>query len=175
MTNANKPVGISGERLSKTDIVGLVAMCIAIFVVTNDFTAPTVAIPFIEKDFGIDLTTVQWVINGYTLVFGVLIVTGGRLADMFGQRLMFIIGAGIFGVFSVVAGLAPRVEFLLGARFCMGVGGALMWPSVLGMTYRLVPKSKAGLAGGIIMGAAGFGNAMGPLIGGALTDLASWR
>ncbi len=163
------------ERIGKAQILGLAAMCIAVFVVANDFTAPTVAIPTIEKDFGVDLTTVQWVINGYTLVFGILIVTGGRLADMFGQRLIFVTGAAIFAVFSVIGGLAPRIEWLLAARFCMGVGGALMWPAVLGMTYRILPKSKAGLAGGIIIGGAGFGNAVGPLIGGALTDLASWR
>lgn len=175
MTDAATSSGTGDDAIGKDEIVGLVAMCIAIFVVANDFTAFSVAIPAIEKDFAIDLTTVQWVINGYTLVFGVLIVTGGRLADMFGQRLMFFIGAAVFAVFSLIGGLSPNVEMLLAARFCMGVGGALMWPSVLGMTYRLLPKSKAGLAGGIIIGAAGFGNAVGPLIGGTLTDLASWR
>jgi EmrB/QacA subfamily drug resistance transporter len=175
MTESTTQTDGSSERLSKDEVLGLVAMCVAIFVVANDFTAPTVAIPVIEKDFAVDLTTVQWIINGYTLVFGVLIVTGGRLADMFGQRLVFVIGAAVFGIFSTIGGLAPSVEVLLAARFCMGIGGAMMWPSVLGMTYRILPKSKAGLAGGIVIGAAGFGNAVGPLIGGALTDLASWR
>jgi len=162
-------------KIAKDQILGLVAMCVAIFIVANDFTALSVAIPAIEKDFGVDLTTVQWVVNGYTLVFGVLIVTGGRLADMFGQRLIFFIGAAVFGFFSVIGGLAPDVGVLLASRFLMGIGGAMMWPSVLGMTYRILPKSKAGLAGGIIIGAAGFGNAVGPLIGGVLTDLVSWR
>ncbi len=162
-------------KIGKAELLGLVAMSIAVFIVANDFTSITVAIPVIEKDFGVDLTTVQWVVNGYTLVFGVLIVTGGRLADMFGQRLVFVIGATIFAACSVVAGLAPRIELLLAGRFCMGIGGALLWPAVLGMTFRILPKSKAGLAGGIIIGAAGFGNAVGPLIGGTLTDLVSWR
>jgi EmrB/QacA subfamily drug resistance transporter len=175
MTDTESQATKGAEKIGKDQILGLVAMCIAIFIVANDFTALSVAIPAIEKDFSVNLTTVQWVINGYALVFGVLIVTGGRLADMFGQRLMFFIGAALFGLVSLVGGLAPNIETLLAARFCMGIGGALMWPAVLGMTYRILPKSKAGLAGGIILGAAGFGNAVGPLIGGALTDLASWR
>jgi len=175
MTDTEAAANRGSEKIGKDEILGLVAMCVAIFIVANDFTALSVAIPAIEKDFGVDLTTVQWVINGYALVFGVLIVTGGRLADMFGQRLIFFIGAAVFGFFSLIGGLAPNIGMLLAARFCMGIGGALMWPAVLGMTYRILPKSKAGLAGGIILGAAGFGNAVGPLIGGTLTDLASWR
>jgi len=167
--------GEATEKIGKAQIFGLVAMCVGIFIVANDFTALSVAIPAIEKGFDVDITTAQWVINGYALVFGVLIVTGGRLADMFGQRLVLFIGAAIFGLASLVAGLAPNIGTLLAARFLTGVGGALLWPSVLGITYRILPKSKAGLAGGIIIGAAGFGNSAGPLIGGVLTDYASWR
>ncbi len=175
MTDDRPDATIDSDKLGKETFLGLFAMAIAIFVVANDFTAFSVAIPAIEKELNVDVSTAQWVINGYTLVFGVLIVTGGRLADMFGQRLVFTIGAATFAVFSLIGGIAPNVGTLLAARFCMGIGGALMWPSVLGMTYGLLPKSKAGLAGGVIIGAAGFGNAVGPLIGGTLTDLASWR
>ena len=150
-------------------------MSVAVLVVANDFTALSVAIPAIEGEFQVDLTTAQWVINGYAMVFGVLIVTGGRLADMFGRRNAFFAGAVIFALFSVIGGFAPNVGVLLAARFFMGVGGALMWPAILGMTYGLLPPTRAGLAGGIILGAAGFGNAVGPLIGGALTDSIGWR
>ncbi len=163
------------DRLNKGTILGLAAMALAVLVVANDFTALSVALPAMEREFGADVTTVQWVINGYALVFGVLIVTGGRLADMFGRRRIFFLGAGIFAVFSTLGGFAPRIGLLLTCRALMGVGGAMMWPAILGMTYSLLPKSKAGLAGGLILGAAGFGNAVGPLIGGALTDAASWR
>jgi EmrB/QacA subfamily drug resistance transporter len=163
------------DRLNKSTILGLAAMALAVLVVANDFTALSVALPAIERDFGADVTTAQWVINGYALVFGVLIVTGGRLADMFGRRQIFFLGAGIFAVFSVIGGFAPNVVVLLTCRALMGVGGAMMWPAVLGMTYALLPSSKAGLAGGLVLGAAGFGNAIGPLLGGVLTDAASWR
>ncbi|HZD42073.1 MAG TPA: DHA2 family efflux MFS transporter permease subunit, partial [Terriglobales bacterium] len=163
------------DRLDKSTILGLVAMALAVLVVANDFTALSVALPAMEKEFGADLSTVQWVINGYALVFGVLIVTGGRLADMFGRRWIFFLGATVFAVFSVGGGLAPNVGVRLGCRALMEIGGAMMWPAILGMTYALLPSSKAGLAGGLIIGAAGFGNAMGPLLGGVLTDALSWR
>ncbi|MCP4383788.1 MAG: MFS transporter [Hyphomicrobiales bacterium] len=175
MADTDQPADGADERLSKATILGLAAMAIGVFVIANDFTSLAVALPAMEKDFGVSVSTIQWVINGYAMVFGVLIVTGGRLADMFGRRVAFFIGSAIFATFSVVGGLAPDVWVVLGARFLMGVGGALMWPAILGMTYDLLPSGKAGLAGGIVMGSAGFGNAVGPLIGGALTDYASWR
>jgi EmrB/QacA subfamily drug resistance transporter len=163
------------DRLSKATILGMIAMGVAVLVVANDFTALSVALPAIERDVHSDVTTVQWVINGYAMVFGVLIVTGGRLADMFGRRRIFLLGAAIFAFFSVLGGLAPNIGTLLACRFAMGIGGAMMWPAILGMTYALLPPSRAGLAGGIIMSAAGFGNAVGPLLGGVLTDSVGWR
>ena len=97
----------SSGKLDRATIMALVAMALAIFVIANDFTALSVALPAIEQDFDADVDTVQWVINGYALVFGVLIVTGGRLADMFGRRRVFFVGAAIFAVFSVLGGVAP--------------------------------------------------------------------
>src|SRR5579871_534002 len=163
------------EHLSKATILGMIAMGVAVLVVANDFTALSVALPSMERDLHTGVTTVQWVINGYAMVFGVLIVTGGRLADMFGRRRVFIAGASIFAGFSLLGGLAPSAWALLASRFLMGVGGAMMWPAILGMTYGLLPREKAGLAGGVILGAAGFGNAVGPLLGGLLTDSVGWR
>ncbi len=163
------------EHLDKAAMLGMIAMGVAVLVVANDFTALSVALPAIEKAFSTDVTTVQWVINGYAMVFGVAIVTGGRLADMFGRRRIFLVGTAIFALFSVIGGLAPNIGILLACRFIMGIGGAMMWPAILGMTYGLLPASKAGLAGGIILGAAGFGNAVGPLLGGLLTDSVGWR
>jgi EmrB/QacA subfamily drug resistance transporter len=150
-------------------------MAISVFVIANDLTALSVALPDIEKDFDSDVTTVQWVINAYALVFGVLIVTGGRLADMLGRRRIFFIGAAIFAAFSVLGGAAQDELWLIACRALMGIGGAMMWPAVLGMTYEILPDDRAALAGGLIIGSAGFGNAAGPLIGGLLTDALSWR
>ena len=168
-------MGVTEGHLSKATILGMLAMGVAVLVVANDFTALSVALPAIEKTLHTDVTTVQWIINGYAMVFGVLIVTGGRLADMFGRRRAFFAGAAIFAGFSVIGGFAPNAWVLLACRFLMGIGGAMMWPAILGMTYDMLPREKAGLAGGVILGAAGFGNAVGPLLGGLLTDTVGWR
>src|SRR5262252_9005908 len=151
------------------------AMGVAVFIVANDFTALAVALPAIEKQFDSDVSTVQWVINAYALTFGVLIVVGGRLADMFGRKRIFLLGAAVFAGFSLLGGFAQSADWLIGCRALMGVGGALMWPAILGMTYAALPESKAGLAGGLILGAAGIGNAVGPMFGGILTEALSWR
>ncbi len=169
------PEGKPSERLDRNTILALIAMGVAVLVVANDFTALSVALPAIERQFNTDVSTVQWVINAYALTFGVLIVVGGRLADLFGRRNAFVVGAAIFAGFSVIGGAAPSTTVLVACRALMGIGGALMWPGILGMTYAILPASKAGLAGGLILGAAGLGNAVGPLFGGVLTDALSWR
>ena len=150
-------------------------MAVAVIVIANDFSAINVALPTMEKDFHTDVNTIQWVVNAYALTFGVMIVTGGRLADMFGRRRAFFLGTAIFASMSALGGAAQTETWLIASRVAMGIGGALMWPAILGMTYELLPKERAGLAGGVIIGAAGLGNAMGPLIGGVLTDELSWR
>jgi EmrB/QacA subfamily drug resistance transporter len=161
--------------LDRGTLLALGAMAVAVFVIANDVTALSVALPAIEKQFDTNVSSVQWVINAYALVFGVLIVTGGRIADMFGRRRAFFVGSAIFAAFSVLGGAAQEAWWLIACRALMGIGGAMMWPAVLGMTYAVLPDEKAGLAGGLIIGAAGFGNAAGPLIGGFLTDELSWR
>ncbi|HEX4625656.1 MAG TPA: MFS transporter [Solirubrobacteraceae bacterium] len=162
------------DRIDRGTVMALVAMACAIFVIANDFTALSIALPAMEKDFDADVSTVQWVINGYALVFGVLIVTGGRLADMFGRKRIFFVGAAFFAGFSVLGGAAQSADWLIICRALQGIGGALMWPAILGMVYGILPDSKHGLAGGLVIGVAGVGNAFGPILGGALTE-ASWR
>jgi EmrB/QacA subfamily drug resistance transporter len=163
------------NRIGTRAWLALGAMALGVFLIANDFTALTVAIPRIEADLHTTLGLAQWVINGYALVFGVMIVTGGRLADLFGRKRVFLTGAAVFALFSLLAGLMPNAILLIICRALMGVGGAVMWPAVLGLTYAILPAAKKGLAGGMILGVAGLGNAVGPLLGGWLTDVATWR
>ncbi|MFA0810183.1 MFS transporter [Microbulbifer epialgicus] len=162
-------------NLTDAKLLGLVALGFAVFFVTNDLGILTVAIPTIGKEFNGNITTVQWLINGYTLVFGVLLISGGRLADIFGRRRAFFVGSAIFVFFSILCGLAIDIQMLLVSRALMGIGGALIWPAILGMIYNLIPREHSGLAGGFIMAVSGVGLTIGPLIGGVITDLASWR
>ncbi len=173
----SSPESLSPKQapISRSAWLALFGMGLSVLVIANDFSAMNVALPAMEREFDTSITTIQWVINAYALTFGVLIVTGGRLADMFGRREIFFVGAGIFAVFSALGGAAQTETWLIVCRVLMGIGGALMWPAILGMTYAALPKERAGLAGGLILGAAGLGNAVGPLIGGFLTDEASWR
>ncbi|WP_340150850.1 MFS transporter [uncultured Sneathiella sp.] len=163
------------EKLTAAQVSGLAALLIGTLVITNDFTALNIAIPAIERAFRVDVTTAQWVISGYVLVFGVFIVTAGRLADMFGRRRIFLIGTAIFCLFSLIGGLSENAWALLGARAIMGIGGSMMWPALIGMMYGLLPEEKAALAGGLLMGVAGIGNGMGPMLGGVFTEYLSWQ
>ena len=125
--------------------MALFAMGLGVLVIANDFTALNVALPAIEQDFDVDVGTIQWTINAYALTFGMVLVTGGRLADMFGRRRIFFIGTAIFAGFSLLGGLAQNAEQLIAMRVGMGVGGGLMWPAILGMTFAAVPAGRAGL------------------------------
>ena len=123
--------------------MALVAMGLGVIVIANDFTALNVALTAIEGDFNVDLGTAQWVINAYCLVFGMAIVTGGRLADLFGRRRAFFVGSALFAGFSLLGGWRQDAVWLIAMRVGMGLGGALMWPAILGMTYAALPESKA--------------------------------
>lgn len=163
------------EPLGRETILALAALSLGVFIVTNDLTALSVAIPKMESALHSDPTTSQWAINGYALSFGVLMITCGRLADVFGRKRLFVAGALVFGISSFLGGLAQTMPELIAGRVAMGVGAAMMWPAMLGMMYVLLPVDRAGLAGGLVLGIAGIGNSVGPLIGGFCSDTLTWR
>jgi EmrB/QacA subfamily drug resistance transporter len=163
------------EPIAPRTLMAVAAMALAVLVIANDFSALSVALPSIQHDLNADVPSVQWVMTAYALVYGVFIVTGGRLADVFGRRRNFFIGTAIFATFSVVGGAAPDNGLLIAARALMGVGGAMMWPAILGMTYAALGETRAALAGALIIGVSGIGNTFGPLLGGLLIHAASWR
>src|SRR5262245_53773172 len=127
-------------------------MGIAVVVIANDFSAINVALPTMESDFDTNVNTIQWVVNAYALTFGVMIVTGGRLADMFGRRNAFFLGTAIFASMSALGGAAQSEAWLIATRTLMGIGGGLMWPALLGETYGVLPVGQGGVDGGVFMG-----------------------
>ncbi|MDA2919609.1 MFS transporter [Desulfobacterota bacterium AH_259_B03_O07] len=156
-------------------ILTFIAMGIGVLVIAVDLASINVALPAIEKSFEISLGTVEWIVNGYLLAFGVLLVTTGRLADIYGRRKIFLIGIVIFGAASLIGGLSQGSGLLISMRVLQGVGAAFLWPSIIGICYSSVPENQKGYAMGLIFGVSGLGNAAGPLIGGILTEFLSWR
>ena len=163
------------DSVTRKQILTFFAMGLGILAVAMDITAINVAIPAIEKTFKTDVETIQWLINGYILSFGVLMVTFGRLADIFGRKKIFFMGLFIFGLASLAGALSSSAAMIIAARVIQGVGGAMLWPCIIGILYSSVSDNQKSLAGGLLLGIAGIGNAAGPLIGGALTEFASWR
>ncbi|MFA0811120.1 DHA2 family efflux MFS transporter permease subunit [Microbulbifer epialgicus] len=161
--------------LTKKQILSLTALSFALYFIVNDTTIFPVAIPSIEISFNSDITTTQWLINGYALIFGVLIISCGRIADIFGRRKLFFIGSAIFATFSLICALLSDISSLLVSRALMGVGAAIMWPSILGMIFNVVPRDQSGIAGGLIMTICGVSYAIGPILGGGISDLLGWR
>src|SRR5207253_9191413 len=151
-------------------------VCLAQFMVILDISVVNVALPSIRADLGFSQSGLQWVVNAYTLAFAGFLLLGGRAADLYGRRRVFMLGLGLFTAASLAGGLAQDRWMLIAARAAPGLGGAVLAPATLPVltTYFREPKARA-RALGVWSAVAAGGGAAGALLGGVLTDLLSWR
>ena len=140
-----------------------------------DGTVVNVALRTIGEDLDASLAQLQWISNGYLLSLSSLILLGGSLGDRFGRRRIFVVGTVVFALASVLCGLAPGPQLLIAARVVQGVGGALLMPGSLAMIQGAFVVEDRGRAIGAWSGLGGIASAVGPFIGGALVEYASWR
>lgn len=153
----------------------LAAVAFALFMIMLDNTVVNVALPSIQRDLGIGISELEWVVTGYALSFAVLMLTGGKLADMLGRRRIFLVGLAIFTLSSLFCGLAGSAEMLIAARVVQGVGAAFMMPATLSIITATFPPRERGAALGIWAGVSAMALAIGPLVGGLITESISWN
>ncbi len=153
----------------------LVACIMGSGIVMLDGTVVNVALPTIQRALGGGLAAQQWVVNGYLLTLGSLILIGGSLGDLFGERRIFALGVSGFGLASVLCAAAPSIGFLVAARALQGIAGALLVPSSLAVIVNTFPAAERGSAIGSWTAWGAIAGVLGPLAGGELLALASWR
>jgi EmrB/QacA subfamily drug resistance transporter len=150
------------------------AVAFALFMIMIDNTVVNVALPSIQRSLDAEISQLEWVVNGYALTFAVLMLTGGKLADLLGRRRIFLLGLAVFTGTSLACGLAGSAGELIAWRGLQGVGAALMMPATLAIISAAFPPQQRGLAIGIWAGVSAMALAIGPLVGGLLTEHIDW-
>jgi EmrB/QacA subfamily drug resistance transporter len=150
------------------------AVTLAVFVTTLDNTVVNVALPSIQTDLGLGRSALEWVVSSYVLAFGFLLLTGGKLADVFGRQRLFLLGLVVFTGASLLGGFAGNAELLIIGRALQGLGAALMTPASLAIISATFEERERGKAIGIWAGAMALAFALGPVTGGALAEHVHW-
>ncbi len=153
----------------------LLVLTTGFFMIMLDTTIVNVAIPAMSTGLNTTFDQILWVLNAYVLVYAVLLITAGRLGDLYGQRSLFAIGLAVFTVASALCGVAQNAGELIAARVLQGVGGALLTPQTLAILTSIFPPERRGAAFGIWGGVAGLATLAGPTLGGAIITYIDWR
>lgn len=162
-------------RFSHAEIMVIAAAAISMLIIQMDWFALNLALPVIADDFDVPPTDLQWVISGYMLAIGALMVTAGRLGDMYGRRRVILVGLAIFGVLSALCGSALDETWLIAARVAQGVGAALIFPVAIAVVSSTFSGARQSRAIGIVLAFSAVGTALGPFIGGVFAEHVSWR
>lgn len=155
--------------------LALLVLCLGLCVILLDTTIVNVAIPTMIDSLHAGVDQILWVVNGFLLVFAVLLVTGGRLGDILGPRNLFAVGLVIFGVASALCGLALDANQLIAARVLQGVGAAVLMPQTTALISGIFPAERRGAAFGIMSAVAGIAGTSGPIVGGLIVTYLNWR
>ena len=151
------------------------ALCFALFMIMLDNTIVNVALPAIQRDLGISRSELEWTVAAYALTFASLLLTGGKLGDLFGRKRIFLIGVAVFTASSLFCGLSSGAGELIAARAVQGIGAALMMPATLSIISATFAARERGMAIGIWAGVSAMALAIGPLLGGIITEHISWN
>ena len=162
-------------QFSRADRLVIAACAISMLIVQMDWFALNLAIPAIAREFQMAATDLQWIVSGYMISIGALMVTAGRLADIYGRRRIIVCGLVLFGILSAICGAAPNANWLIAARVVHGVGAALMFPVSIAVVSSTFTGARQSRAIGIVLGFAAIGTALGPFVGGAFSQYWSWR
>src|SRR5471032_2580894 len=153
----------------------LVAVSFGLFMIMLDNTVVNVALPSMQRSLNLTLSELEWVVACYSLTFAAFMLTGGKLADLLGRRLIFMVGLAVFTGASLACGFAPNGGFLIGARIVQGLGAALMNQATLSIIAATFAPRERGRAIGIWAGVSAMALAIGPLVGGLLTEHVNWN
>ena len=179
LTYPRKDVALLEDRFTLTRrgrMQVLAICCMSILLVSLDNTIVNVALPTIHRDLGASLSQLQWIVDSYTVVLATLLILSGSIADRIGRKRVFAVGLGLFSVGSLLCSAAPSPGWLIAFRALQGVGGSMLNPVAMSIIRNVFtdPRERAqaiGVWGGVV----GISMALGPVLGGALTDVAGWR
>ena len=176
MNSQAQVTDLNSDKTKDSRWLALYILCTGMLMIVVDATVVNVALPTIQDDLGFSQSNLAWVVNGYLIAFGGLLLLAGRMGDLLGQRRLFLLGLVVFTSASLLCGVAQNQAWLIGARFIQGVGGAMTSAVILGMIVTMFPeRADQAKAIGVFGFVASGGGSLGLVLGGVITDAISWH